>query len=220
MNYTRFEKELLVAAYIYGEEHGEDYIGIRELIDNFQLEPRPNWIQRALQSYVDYGYSVDVRHIGQEMDQSVSLTGPGVREAEQLIDEGIVPQRREKERSGGGPTSEMDRLAHALLPASDRYVTPQHNSEPFASAVAKVEGARECIVRSNAIGPEDRSDAIVHLDAGLSLLRRTRSFAVGAIRYLVLDRLKKAFEGVIEDAFKAVLLTAFVALAGYLLTLL
>jgi hypothetical protein len=102
-NYTQFEKELLVAAYMFGEERGEDYIAIRDLLERFQLEPRPNWIQRALQSYVDYGYSMDVRHIGQEIDQSISLTGGGLREAEKLIDEGIVPQRRATESVADEP---------------------------------------------------------------------------------------------------------------------
>jgi hypothetical protein len=220
ISYTRFEKELLVATYILGEERSEDYTAIRDVIEQFQLDPRPNWIQRALQSYVDYGYSIDVRHIGQEMDQSVSLTGGGLREAERLIEEGIVPSRRQAETASDEPRSEMERLSNLLLPASDRYVTPQHNSEAFVDAVTKVEEAKQCIIQSNEIAPDERTDAVIHLDAGFSLLKNAKTVAIGAIRYLVLDRLRKAFEGAIEDVFKTVLVTAFIALAAYLLALL
>lgn len=221
MSYTRFENDLLVAAYFLGEETGQDSVSVKEVLHNFSLSPRANWIMRALEAFVSYGYSMDVRHIGEEIEQDISLTSRGLREAERLIDEGVGPARilrtSEAPSRGQPEAPEYERLLQQIIPASDRIVTPSHNAPDYVLALEKVQEARRLIEQSNQLSEDEKADTLVHLDAGLSILTRARNFTVGAIRYLILDRLKKAFEGAIEDAFKAAIVGTFMTLATILI---
>jgi hypothetical protein len=71
------------------------------------------------------------------------------------------------------------------------------------------------IASSNQLPEEEKQVALVHLDAGLTILKRATRFAVGVVRYLILDRPKAAFEGAIEDTFKFVIIGAFMTLAAF-----
>lgn len=115
---------------------------------------------------------------------------------------------------------EHERVLHQLIPASDRIVSPSHNSPDFSRAIEEVEEAQRLIASSNQLPEEDKKTTLVHLDAGLLLLRKSKEFAVGAVRYLILDRLKAAFEGAVEDAFKVVITGAFMALTAVLVAML
>lgn len=223
MNYTTFEKQLLVGAYELGEELVEQFVPVRQILDTYMLSPRPNWISRALEAYLSYGYATDVRHIGQEIDQEVFLTGAGVREAERLIEEGFMPPRTPaletspEEVASPVKSSEPELLLQRLIPAADRLVSSSHNAPKYIEAISKVEEARKLISESNQLAEDEKQDTLVHLDAGLSVLKRAKRFTVGVVRYLVLDRLKAAFEGVIEDAFKITIIGAFMLLAALLI---
>lgn len=137
-------------------------------------------------------------------------------------DKALSQERRVK---GGSPAqsslvTDVDSAMSQLVPASDREVRLDHNSSDFTECVNKLEEAQKLIAESNQLTEEEKKDTLVHLDAGLRVLRGSTVFAVGTMRYLVLDRLKAAFEGAIEDAFKAVLVGAFMYLAALLIGLL
>jgi hypothetical protein len=107
-----------------------------------------------------------------------------------------------------------------LIPASDRKVRPDHNSAGLAEALERVEEAQQLISQSNQLSEDEKQDSIVHLQAGISVLKGSTQIAIGTVRYLILDRLKAAFEGAIEDAFKLVIIGAFMTLAAFLISLL
>jgi hypothetical protein len=117
-------------------------------------------------------------------------------------------------------SEEYERLFQQLVPASDRTVAPSHNSPDYVHAIEKVEEAQKLIASSNQLPEDEKEDALLHIEAGLSIVKRARQFAIGAVRYLILDRLKAAFEGAIEDAFKVVIIGAFLAFAAVLVAML
>lgn len=129
----------------------------------------------------------------------------------------VHPPSDDSGEAGEPGVGKFERILNQIIPAADRTVHPDHNSSDYSDAINKIEEARRLIEKSNQLPQVEKADSLVHLDAGLSILTRARQFTVGAIRYLVLDRLQKAFEGAIEDAFKVVIWGAFLTLATILI---
>jgi hypothetical protein len=129
----------------------------------------------------------------------------------------LNPQSASGGAAGESSIPDYEQVLEQIIPAADRTVRPDHNLPDYVDALGNVQEARRLIEQSNQLAENERLDTLVHLDAGLSLLTRARNYTVGAIRYLILDRLKKAFEGAIEDAFKAAILLAFMTLATVLI---
>ncbi len=117
------------------------------------------------------------------------------------------------------PASETDSALAKIVPASDRIVTLNHNHPKFSETLEALAEAEQAISSSNMLTVDEKSDTILHISLGKKLLSQGKSFAIGAIRYLLLDRLKKSFESLIEDAFKVVLVAAFLAVAAFLISL-
>jgi len=125
-SYTEFEALLLVGCYIVSEDTGDEIIGIRPVIERFNLEYKSNWIRRAITGFVDAGLAKDVATLGDELEQDVWLTASGVKEAERLLDNEQVRIR-------------MPETPETSIPASDRIVKRSDNSAGFASAENSLE---------------------------------------------------------------------------------
>lgn len=96
--YTSFEEKLLVGAYQITEDLGIDVVSVREVIDRYDLQPKQNWIMRALIGFEKTGLSKGYLTLGESLDQDIRLTSQGVKEAERLKnDENVwVPTQEEK----------------------------------------------------------------------------------------------------------------------------
>ena len=217
--YTEFETKLLVASYLLSEELGQEKVSVRDVLEKYRIDPKPNWIRRAITSFTDSGLAKGRMHMGAERDQRIWLTAYGVKEAERLLDEEVVSIRVPEDAKDDAAAEDPDDLLRQIIPASDRVVSPSHNAVPYVDAVRQIEESRRAISDSNQLSEDEKWDALVHLDAGISILKKAKQFAIGTMRYLVLDRLKTAFEGAIEDAFKVVIIGAFMALAAFLISM-
>ncbi len=91
MNYTEFENQFLVASYLMGEETGKEILDVKNVVERYVLDPKPNWIRRALISLQESGYAKGRLHMGDELDQQVYLSPHGVKQAEYLMSEGVEP---------------------------------------------------------------------------------------------------------------------------------
>ena len=97
---------------------------------------------------------------------------------------------------------QIDGLISKLAPASNRTISFTDNQDLCAKLVDGVKSIEEKLNSSNELDPEEKSDVAVSLEASVSLFQKSKTFLVGAFQYLVLERIKKAFEKTIEDAIR------------------
>jgi hypothetical protein len=89
-SFTGFQQEFLVAIYDLTERTGEQMVRTGEVIKNYPVSHRPNWIMRALFDFKDRGLVEDTFTHDGELEQSVWLTAAGMREAEYLFEGGVM----------------------------------------------------------------------------------------------------------------------------------
>jgi hypothetical protein len=102
----------------------------------------------------------------------------------------------------------------AVVPAADRLVTIDHNSQAYEELVEKTEAASENIRSSNSIDEERRSWIRVHLSAGLEFIKNNKILA-GAASALLLKPLLNAYEAVTEEPAKQAILAAIDAIRTF-----
>lgn len=220
--FSRFQDEFLVAAYDLSERTGEEMVETGEIIAKYPLTHRSNWIMRSLFDLKDRGLVNDMFTHDDELKQSVWLTAAGMREAEQLIENGVVIMNAEDfaEPELVAAVSEQVILEAKIIPASDRHVILGDNLPRRTEIVSQIVIAEDAIRSSNKLEAGEKADAILSLSLGRNLIEGSKRLTIGAIRYLILERIKKAFESIIEDVIKVALVAAFVAIATVLLTFL
>lgn len=104
--------------------------------------------------------------------------------------------------------------ATQLVPASDRLVTIDHNSDQFQELTKVTEAADEAIRSSNSIDNDDRSWIRDHLAAGLNLIKKHKILA-SAASALLLQPLLDAYQAVTEDGAKLAILAAINAVKAF-----
>ena len=226
MNYSNFEEALLVGAFVIAEQTGEDFVPVRTILSTFKIDGQLHWLSRAISGLVSRGELKDTRTLGGGIDQDVWLTAAGARRAEswmwnhgepvrghsnlleatELQSEMIAGQKRDD-------NSELDRISDQLAPASDRVVLISDNAHVRNQIAESLNDISSTISQSNLLDPDEKSDVLESLGLAQRLLQNSRRVLVGALRYLVFERLKKAFERSIEDVYRAMIIGALGALA-------
>jgi hypothetical protein len=212
--YSHFEDAILAALYqeqVFFDQ--VDMISFSSLVEKYGLEAKPGWLIDAQKELLSQGLISGPRNGSNDQMALGKIDSAGRRKIE---DENMT-------HDGVGmilePANDVDRIYAKVIPASDRVVTPNHNQSALTDAVDAISKAEDAVSSSNILSLEDKSDTLLHISLGKQLLTKGKSIAVGAVRYLVLDRLKKAFERLIEDALKLVLIAAFLAVAALILSL-
>lgn len=203
MTYTKFERDFLVGAYLVVERTGREIVDASDVLNAFNLEPRTNWIRRAIQSYTDNGYSRGRMHMGDEREQHIYLSPEGVKEAERLIDEGIVIVADLE-----GDSTEDRRHIHGVIitdeadgqivPASDRIVRLDHNSDAYGKAVTEINALSEAIRSNNNFGNMTKEAVSVATAEVDSLKRELEGEAVRASAFW--DRAKSLLGWIAREA--------------------
>ena len=166
-----------------------------------------------------------VRGPGDFNFQSVQIVAEGIRWIEDNIGESNleVYLRRSGLRIPGDDglddLAAVNLLTAKIAPASDREVSFGDNKGARDDLVAEIAKAEEAIRGSNEMRADEKSDSLISLDLGKSLILKSINFSIGAVRYLILDRIKKAFEKVIEDVFRIALILCFIAIATAIVAL-
>lgn len=208
-----YAQRFLAALYLETEESGRDYHTASKIHQKYALTPEKLWVGRMADEW-EFRYFKDVSKVLGGYDAwSFRLSAEGYRKVEQDFRDhddvrrflGIVEE------------DSFETISRKLLPASDRLVTLGDNSDLSRTLLHGVEEIEQKIVSSNLLPTDEKSDVIESLSAFKNLVDRSKTLIVGAFRYLVLERLKKAFEKIIEDAFRLAILTV---LAGLVLTIL
>ena len=145
---------------------------------------------------------------------SYSISEEGYKQVERAYFDRL--EASEIAQTQDDPLGDMERQ---LAPAAGRMVTFGDNQAAFEQAISSIEEAEKIVRASNLLDAELRDETIASLGAWTSLIRATKSFAVGAFRYLVWDRLKKVCESAIEDTYRFAMTGLLLALGSLVLGL-
>jgi hypothetical protein len=212
--YSQFEDAILAALYQEQMHFDQsDFISFKAIVEKYGLEAKSGWLLNAQKSLMDRGLIAGPRNSSNDEMAIGKINGAGLRQIEEEY----------ATHDGVGmiiePASDIDRVLAKIVPAADRIVTLGHNQVKLSDAIAAISNAEDAITSSNTLTVDEKSDNLLQISLGKQLLAKGKSVAIGAVRYLILDRLKNAFESLIEDAFKTVLVIAFLAVAALLTSL-
>lgn len=102
------------------------------------------------------------------------------------------------------------------IPAADRYVTISDNMPGYGEIVATVEGADEALRGTNDLDANERSWIRLHIEAGLTLLRRGGKVLQSALKSLLLEPLETALKETTQENVKKAIEIALKAIRTYL----
>ncbi|HVQ10267.1 MAG TPA: hypothetical protein VMS43_17760 [Allosphingosinicella sp.] len=147
--YTKFETMFLVASYVVSEELSKDIVRVNEVLEKHPLDPRPNWIRRALTSFTESGFAKGRMHHGGELEQYVQLTANGVKEAERLLDAGIVLVRipGEENESPERASGDIDSSKWTGLPTT--FVLTEEKRNQLLDSLENAEGTLDSMPLGN-----------------------------------------------------------------------
>jgi hypothetical protein len=226
MKLEEFVDLFTVALYHHTELHDATYVRASTILDLYGLPFKNSWESLI---FDDYDFSTRVsssRNIGRFGQQSIRISAEGVRWVEDTIGDDNVAAFLEQhgvknpEESDKAALDEVETIEAQLIPASDRVVAIGDNLPKRSDIVAQISNAEEAIRSSNEMDADDKADAILSLSLGRKLIEGCKRVVVGVVRYLILDRIKKAFERTIEDVFRVALVAAFVTIGTIILALL
>lgn len=225
LSYGEFERQLLVGTATIAEEKGDDFISARDVFDRYDIPRKPNWLGRALEGLVSRGWAIDTRTIGSEDDWDIYLNAAGFRAAENLASGLRLPEKEElpnvdaDEAAQGSTDDVIADLAEQIAPAADRLVSLKDNQPQRQAMAHELATVRTSLSGSNLLDPDEKADVLVSLQAAEQLINQSDTWLAGSMKYLVFDRVKKAFERTIEDAIRVVVLGALATLAAIILAL-
>ena len=99
-------------------------------------------------------------------------------------------------------------------------VSFKDNQPAKIDAIAAVNEAERIIQSSNSLPSEERENATNSLSSWGELINKTSSFAVGAFKFMVWDRIKAVVESAIEEAYKTTLIGLLITLGTIIVNLL
>lgn len=117
------------------------------------------------------------------------------------------------------PTPEglkIDHIGETFAVASDRIVSSKDNWDSSSELMTSLDASLDAISSSNVLSESERNRLRTYVSSGITLLKSGQKVAVGAIKFLIFDRLKEAYKSAMEDALKHVIYLAICALALWL----
>ena len=211
MDYDEFALRFLAAVYLETARHNRDFITAGSILEQYNLNPKPNWIGRMADDWEYTNFKKIYKTLGGYEGWSFSIAPEGYRKIEaNFEDENEVAEflARSKEVS-------VDTLIDRVAPASDRVISFSDNQELAGKLTDGIVAVNAQLSTSNSLDPDEKSDVAISLMASVSIFQKSQTFLIGAFRYLVLERIKKAFEKTIEDAIRI----AVIGLLGTLIAL-
>jgi hypothetical protein len=213
MDYDEFADRFLAAVYLETERENRTIVQAASILEKYNLQPKPNWISRMADDW-EYTYFKKIyKTLGGYDGWSFSISSEGYRKVEaDFADENEVA-----EFLGGEKRNDIDGLIDQVAPASDRLIQFTDNQDLSSKLVDGINAINSKLDGSNQLDPDEKADVAVSLNAAISMFQKSKSFLVGAFRYLVLERVKKAFEKSIEDVIRLAVLGLLATLVPLIL---
>ncbi|MDT0575107.1 hypothetical protein RM533_02775 [Croceicoccus sp. F390] len=208
MPQLELERAVLFALYNFAQKQGGrvNAVGIQQILPEQITETR---ISLALGQLERSGFVFSFHARFSKSPTDYEITDQGYKEAEKIVGEA--------ERLEADPIASLEMQ---LAPAAGRMVSFGDNQDNREQMIALVEQAKETIRSSNSINEAVRDDAVAHLSAWKGLIENSKTFAVGAFRFMVWDRIKKVIEGEIEDVYLITLTCTLITLGTIMVGLL
>ena len=92
--YVVFENQLLTGAHIITTMTSRSTVRVAEVLSEFVIDYRPDWIRMALEKYTLYEQTLDLRDESDDLEQELALTSVGRSAAKTLIADDLAPKRR------------------------------------------------------------------------------------------------------------------------------
>jgi len=214
MDYEGFAERFLAALYLETEETGRELHSVTDLSRKYRLKFKEHWIARLSDDW-EHKYFRDVlKVLGGYGGWNFRISAAGARKVEgDFRDENHIRDFLTVDR----PDEDLSALSNRLAPASDRIVRLDDNRalvEQLEQGISEIE---RTIISSNELDADEKSDVLISQGAAKSIFTMSKAAFVGAFRYLVLDRIKKAFESALEDAFRVLIIGVLGALVAAIL---
>ena len=212
MKYAEFAKKFLAAVYLETEETGRPYHRAENIISKYGLIGADHWISRISDDWEHLYFTEVSKVLGGYDAWSFRISGQGSREIEDEFDS--IEEVRAFLLQG--QADDLESFSSQLAPASGRYVSLSDNQEIRSQMVEGIEEIEKQISSSNEIDVGEKSDVLLSLQSARSIASKSKAILVGAFRYLVVERLKGAFESALEDALKLAILSVIATLVALL----
>lgn len=217
MRYPEFADRFLAALHWETEQTGHDYHRAGDIIEKYNLDGKAQWISRIADEWEHFYFKDVSKVLGGYDGWSFRISGQGARKIEDDF-----PTDADLRDFLGVPSAdidELDELIAKLGPASDRLISTKDNQVQRQAVVQELATIRTTLAGSNELDPEEKADVIVSLTAAEELAEQSDTWFAGAMKYLVFDRVKKAFERTIEDAIRVAILSSLAILAAIIMAL-
>ncbi len=208
MQYIEFAEKFLAAIYYETEQKGGNYFNAGRIIQDYNLEGKDHWISRLADDWEHFYFSEISKVLGGYEQWSFRISGQGAR----YIEEQYPEEDKLKKFLGINEAEDISSISAKLAPAADRYVNLEHNSASKQEIVDGIQKIEKEIQSSNALEEDEKSETILSLTLARRLFEKSKQVLVGAFRYLVVERIKKALERTIEDALRASIIAILIAI--------
>lgn len=186
---------------------------LKELADENELSYRDGWIKEFEKFLGDHGYAMVRGVMGGDDRCGAQINADGLAYAEELIDElqnGVGTGDYEVpftfELAGHDETiADKEGVPITAIPASDRMVSLDHNSETYKGAVGAIDQVITAVSGDNEYGasaPEEKAALVGALRAGRSLLDAVE-VKVAAVQATLLPALQYVADNFAKGAVAA-----------------
>ena len=213
MNYQEFAQKFLVAVYWETQTTGKEYHRAESLFSKYSFDVPLRWISRVADAW-EHVYFRDVTQVlaGYE-GWSFRISAQG----EEKVEDEFESEEAIKSLLGISEIIDLQSLSTKLAPAAGRFVELSHNQATAQIVIDGIADIAGKIEASNELNPSEKADVLISLGAARQIFERSKTALIGAFQYLVLERLKKAFEKTIEDVFRlAIIATLGIIVAALL----
>jgi len=188
-----------------------------ELVEYFAKWVGAQRVRLAISSAHDREYIQDV---GDGGDYIFVISSAGYKLIEEMyLKEGSPTQRLIDdgfEKYFESIASNEEESTNSSIPASDRMVQIGDNLPGYGEVLENVEAVDVAIRGDNSMAADERSWIRIHLDAGLTLLKKGGQVLKSALDALLVEPIKEALKESSTEHIKKILQAALTAIKTYL----
>jgi hypothetical protein len=210
MSFREFKENLLIAIAILAKGIPTAEIEPLAAAKARNLSYRHGWLRQAVKSLDEQGH-VSARFYmggGEDGGMPVRVTGAGLEYAEELCDNAGSDLYEEIDEHNAAATA-VETESPVVVPASDRVVKIDHNSNDYKEIVDGLSQVSEAARKSNSLNIESadiKDQHLAEIDAGKRLLEAPQVNA-GLVEKLLIPALKWISEKIAEAVIAAVVAT-------------